>query len=252
MLATVLTIPSQEFFQHPSYSSVEYASSFEYWQIKKEADLILVAPPAWFNHLQPTQQKQLLQLQVIYNRGLIIPLPYFHQHPLPDEAIVAHQVVLTASLWEQLPQDLKEQVLTQYAQDWDSWSASSVTELVPTHLRTFANTFPAKSGANCLAAVLFALSKEEWLVHEWVHTDTFKSYLHNNQFCIHNGNVKSGDVLVYLDDQDNIQHATYCITENLFFNKNGQTLFHPWKLVTKSDLTNNWGKMNRTLYRKQM
>ncbi|MEG0386348.1 MAG: hypothetical protein RR642_16530, partial [Solibacillus sp.] len=54
-------------------------------------------------------------------------------------------------------------------------------------------------------------------------------------------NLQEGDVLVWIDVTDIIQHAAYHIGQNLFFNKHGQTIFDPWKLLKKEHLYNKWG-----------
>lgn len=250
-LSDILAVPREEFLQHSAYTSVEYSSSLEYWQIKKEADLILIAPFTWYEQLSSDQQKKLLQLQSFYNRGLIIPLAYFQAHAVPPEAIVSDHVVVTSSFWRQLPQNLKEQVLVRYAKDWDEWSACPVNEYVPDSLTKIANTFPNKSVSNCLSTVLFALSKNEWFLHQWVHQETFLHYLLCNNYQELEDEILPGDVLIFKNNADVVVHGTYCVEENLFFNKHGQTLFNPWKLVTKASLNSEWGHLRECLYRKQ-
>lgn len=72
---------------------------------------------------------------------------------------------------------------------------------------------------NCLAAVLYAITegKNPWLIHEWVHQQTFLEKLKQCQYQIVKTNrPNKGDVVIWQDENDNIQHAAYCIEENLF------------------------------------
>ncbi len=53
-----------------------------------------------------------------------------------------------------------------YARLMDSWTCCVIPNWIPEHIRNYANHFSAFSGSNCLAAVLFAITKQEWMIHE--------------------------------------------------------------------------------------
>ncbi|MBD8038453.1 C40 family peptidase [Solibacillus sp. A46] len=61
--------------------------------------------------------------------------------------------------------------------------------------------------------------------------------------------LQQGDVIIWKDDNDIIQHAAYYIGEGLYFNKHGQTMFNPWKILSEADLYNEWEHLSRMNYR---
>lgn len=48
-----------------------------------------------------------------------------------------------------------------------------------------------------------------------------------------------------------IKHASYHIGNNLFFNKNGQTFFNPWKVTHLDQLNKEWNQYKMIVYRKK-
>ncbi|WP_339212609.1 NlpC/P60 family protein [Solibacillus sp. FSL W8-0372] len=61
--------------------------------------------------------------------------------------------------------------------------------------------------------------------------------------------LQQGDVIIWKDDNDIIQHAAYYIGEGLYFNKHGQTMFNPWKILSEADLYKEWEHLRRMNYR---
>lgn len=76
-------------------------------------------------------------------------------------------------MWEELSYSMKINIVEKLAAEKDSWECYELPAGAPAHLRKYANTFPLESGSNCLSATLFAISAQEWLIHEWVHPQTF-------------------------------------------------------------------------------
>jgi hypothetical protein len=259
-LHDALIIPRSEFLKHSSYTSISLACSYEYWNISKECQYVIVAQPYWITALTPEAQKELFKLQINVKRGLIIPLSFFPNiEELPPEHIVTANeqsyVVLQKTMWDKLSYDIKAQVLKKYALEWDSWTSLEVPQQTPTHLIKYANTFSSKSGANCFASVLYAISnvpdKQEWLIHEWIHQGTFIEGLKKAQYqAIAEDDLLAGDVVTWLNEEGVIQHAAYHIGNHIFFNKNGQTFFNPWKVVHWKELNEEWKAYTIRIYRK--
>jgi hypothetical protein len=63
--------------------------------------------------------------------------------------------------------------------------------------------------------------------------------------------IQAGDVVIWEDFNGTIQHASYHIGKQLFFNKNGQTIFNPWKITHFAELKETWNKYHIRIYRKQ-
>ena len=65
-----------------------------------------------------------------------------------------------------------------------------------------------------------------------------------------NDGVQKGDIITWENENGVIKHAAYHIADNLFFNKNGQTFFNPWKITDLSMLNEEWGHYRMEVYRK--
>lgn len=244
-----LVIPKDEFFRHSTYSSIQWVNSYMYWTVSKKVEYVLVAQPDWIITLSLEKRRRLLQRQSQHGEGLLLSLSCFSEvSQLPEEYIVEAEegegVILRRDMWSKLPMRCKENAMKKYAQEYDEWIAIEVPAHLPKHLHCYANAFATEAGANCLAATLYASSQtpcqDEWVVHEWVHTKTFEESLKAMGYVLVEGTPLQEDVVVWVDDNGTIQHAAYCVGDNLFFNKNGQTFFNPWKLVDWKELQQEW------------
>ncbi|MCG7379152.1 hypothetical protein MH215_19230 [Paenibacillus sp. ACRSA] len=257
-LNDVLILPSKEFFRHSSYNQIQLVNSFEYWKIDKEIQYVLVADPNWLCSLSSEMQKWINHIQLTVHRGLILPIsllstPYI----FPEEHLVKdHEeeyVVLHSKLWSELPYKVKVDLLKEYAKKWDDWNGYALDDSVPSHLQRYANTFPAEGGGNCLAATLFAVSQQEWILNEWVHPETFAEGLKRAHYVMRDTEeLRTGDVVVWMDANDIVQHASYHMGQNLFFNKDGQTFFNPWKVIDWKTLKLEWASYTYKVYRKEI
>lgn len=253
-LAHVLLIPKEEFFNHASYRQIQLANSFEYWNLSKDVDYVIVADAAWITELTSAKRAELLAIQLKMNRGLIFPLAYFSEIPpfLKEDAVVENEeefIVLYVNLWEKLSVPVKENLMMEYSRQWDEWVGEEMPEGLPLLLKKYANTFPETGSSNCLAATLFAVSHQEWMIHEWVHPQTFAKKLHRTHDLIETKELCEGDVLVWKTVDGQVQHASYHIGNQLFFNKSGQTFFNPWKIVGFEELQAEWNRYELHIYR---
>lgn len=253
-LNEVLVVPKEEFFNHASYRQIQLANSYEYWNLSKDVNYVIVASAEWMTELATSKKEMLLAIQLKMNRGLIFPLAYFSEIPifLKENIVKDHEdefIVLCANLWEKLSFQIKENILKIYAQQWDEWLSEDVPAELPLLMKKYANTFPADGGSNCLAATLFAISHQEWMIHQWVHPQTFIEKLHRTHRLIETKDLLEGDVLVWKTAEGQIQHASYHIGNQLFFNKSGQTFFNPWKLIGFSELQAEWNQYSLYVYR---
>ena len=253
-LHDVLVVPRDEFFQHSSYKQIQLVNSYEYWNVSKEAEYIIVASPDWINNIPAQTKKELFKIQVKMNRGLVLPISLFSDASVvPKEHIVEDEekklVVVQNIMWKQLPYESKEHLIKALAQEWDDWNCYEIPEQAPLHLRKYANTFSTMSGSNCLAATLFAISNSEWIIHEWVHPKTFEHGLKRANYILVDDDLCDGDVVTWVNPDGVVQHASYYIGNNLFFNKYGQTFFNPWKIVSWDELREEWKRYKINIYR---
>ncbi|QOR68206.1 hypothetical protein IM538_08900 [Cytobacillus suaedae] len=255
-LQDVFVMPRGEFFNHSSYGQIQLVNSFLYWQISRNAQYVIIAHPDWITSLTDGTRNELFKVQVKMKRGLIFPFSLFqNETKIPTDYIVEIDnekfVIIQKAMWDQLPFKYKEVFLKIYALEWDNCKGQKVPENIPAHLIRYANRYPEKSGSNCLAATLFAITGHDWMVHEWVHPETFVQGLKNARYNLIDSEIRPGDIVTWESTEGMIQHATYHISSNLFFNKNGQTFFNPWKIVHKDELYESWKKYKIKVYRKQ-
>ena len=250
-----LIIPKEEFFKHHSYMQIQLANSYEYWNISEEVQYVVVADSDWINSLSKKKKEQLFQIQKQVERGLIYPVFNLSSElsVLEDNIIDVDGerfLILQRAMWDELNYELKVSLMKEFAQEWEDWSCSAIPDKAPLHLKKFANTFPSASGSNCLSAVLFSVTQQEWMLHEWVHPETFIQNLEKANYSLTSSReIKAGDVVIWENSEGVIQHASYHIGDNLFFNKNGQTFFNPWKIVEFSELKKMWNKYSMESFR---
>lgn len=248
VLLGTLVIPRDE-LQYSSYNQIQWVNSYTYWKVPREFQFVIVAQPNWVTNLEPEYKKALFRIQCEAKRGLVFPLAYFPEtSAIPNDHILTRNdmeiVVIQKEMWIELPYAYQEAAIIAYAQEFDSWTAEEIPAELPAHLKEYANTFSTKPGANCLAATLYAVSaqpeRQAWIVNEWVFQKTFVVGLKSAGYLRSIDKFEEGDVVVWVNENDVIQHAAYCIDGNLFFNKNGQTFFNPWKIVSWDELNQEW------------
>ncbi|WP_252504303.1 hypothetical protein [Sporosarcina sp. Marseille-Q4943] len=258
-LQGALVFPRAEFFGHSSYNGIEMVNSYMYWKISKEAEFVIVAQPEWIASLSADTRQKLFTLQYELGRGLVGPITLLSdQDSFPKDYILEvngeRLGVLQRAMWMKLPTSIKEEIVRKTAQQYDEWTSMQPPAATPSHLTNYANTFSTEPGANCLAATLFAISSDpdldEWIIHEWVHGEAFKQKLAQASFTEVEDRFQEGDAVVWMDENGNVQHAAYCIDGQLFFNKNGQTFFNPWKIVDWAELEEEWERFTPSVYRK--
>ncbi|MBK3495087.1 hypothetical protein JFL43_09500 [Viridibacillus sp. YIM B01967] len=252
-LRNVLVMPITEFYGHTSYTQTEFNNSYEYWNIKG-ATHVIAANPAWIVSVAEDIRAFLLRRQVEVERGMVLPVTFFSDiSVVPGAYIIEDSVVLQRRMWEELPQSNKKMIMKMVAEWWEDGVCEAIPEKLPPHLLTIANTYGTTSGANCLAAALFAVSGKgsEWLLQEWVHQQAFLNGLKQCGYEAFEEDTQlmAGDVVAWLDDNEVIQHAAYYIGNGLFFNKQGQTIFNAWKIMKQEELIKKWPGMRMNIYR---
>jgi hypothetical protein len=254
-LNNVLVVPHKEFMNHSSYKQVQLTNSYEYWNLSKDVTYVLVTPPGWVNHLPAEKKTDLFHIQVAVGRGLI--------HPISDSSVdtssLSHNLIeverekyliLHKAMWDTLSYHNKEELIKDIAHEWEDWICYDVPTQTPPHLIPFANTFPSRAGSNCLSAILFAITQQEWIIHEWVHPQTFLQRLELEDYHVTSQELRAGDVVTWENSDGIIQHTSYCIDGHYFFNKRGQTFFNAWSILHFDDLNEDWGRYSMKVFRK--
>lgn len=251
--SAVLIMPIKEFYAHSSYSQIAYTNSYEYWNIKA-AKYVIIAASEWIEQLPKEDQHFILTAQIECERGLVIPISFIQDtEQVPQSYVINDHVVLQRNMWEKLSVSCKEQLLLATVYEWwDNGQCEEIPSFLPSFLLPYANKFGVNQGANCLAAVLYAVceGKQPWFISEWIHQQTFIEKLAQYHYHLTQSNTfQPKDVAVWTDENGIIQHAAYHIEENIFFNKHGQTIFNPWKLLSKEHLDKEWAHLTCGIYR---
>lgn len=256
-LSEVLVVPRKEFFEHNTYNQIQFVNGYMYWGISKDVKYVIVAEPNWIGKIPKQIKRELLFNQFKVGRGLVFPmsiLPF--SSSIPEEYIFEEKgeklLIIQRYMWDELPFEVKEHAIQGYAQLWDDWNCYDVPEQTPLHIKKYANNFSLVQGSNCFAATLFAITGQDWIVGEWVYPETLFDGLQRANFFQTDDEIQPGDVITWVDDDDNIQHASYHINNNYFFNKNGQTFFNPWKIVHWDHLNEEWSQYKTKVYRKRL
>jgi len=257
-LQGTLVIPRDE-LRYSSYNQIQWVNSYTTWAISKDFQFVIVAQPDWITTLPPPDKEALFHMQHEAGRGLIFPLIYFTEMAaLPNDHIITVNgeqiVVIQKDMWMKLPYSYQEEAIKAYAQQYDNWTSTETPINLPIQLKKYANKFSTESGANCLAATLYAISpypeREEWIIYEWIFQKTFIEGLKSSFYSLTDEEFRKGDVVAWVNEEGIIQHAAYCIDNHLFFNKNGQTIFNPWKVVHWDALKEEWKRYTTCVYRK--
>lgn len=257
-LQGALVMPRDE-LRYSSYNQIQWVNSYTTWNISKDFQFVIVAQPDWIMTLELPDRELLFRMQYEAGRGLIFPLTYFSETAkLPKEYIInaddEQVIIIQKNMWMKLPISYQEEAIKAYAQQYDDWTSTEIPANIPAHLRKYANTFSTTAGANCLAAVLYAVStnpeRQEWIINEWIFQNTFTEGVKNAGYSLTDKEFQKGDVVVWENEEGVTQHASYCIGNQLFFNKNGQTFFNPWKIVTWDELQEEWKRFTPCVYRK--
>ncbi|MFJ7886882.1 hypothetical protein ACIQYL_02190 [Lysinibacillus xylanilyticus] len=252
----VLLMPIDEFYTHSMYQHLNYVNSYEYWNIKN-AQYVIIAEKEWIESKSKEDQQLILSFQVQCERGLVLPVKFIKEiEKVPSSFVQNGHVIIQRSMWEGLDESFKERLLTTMVYEWwDKGECEEPPKSLPSFLQLFANTFGHNQGANCLAAVLYAISKgkQKWFIYEWIYQETFLKKLsqYNYEEVLGEG-IQQGDIVVWKDENGIIQHAAYYIGEKLYFNKHGQTMFNPWKILSKEQLYKEWEHLTPVTMRKRV
>ncbi|XXM71350.1 hypothetical protein ACQ0QQ_16825 [Lysinibacillus sphaericus] len=253
----VLVIPKEEFSANATYNGIQWQNSYTYWNLSEEAATVIVAPPDWVGRLPDGKRRQLLHSQKEAGSGLV----YEISHDRVDGSIPAGQllesggeqfIILQKAMWEELGYEVKRELISEFAQQWEEWTCYEHSLESHPHLQKYANVFPSSGGANCLAATLFAVTREEWIINEWVHQKTFSLGLKRAHYGhVVNSEIRDGDVVTWENEEGIIQHASFCVGDDKFFNKSGQTFFNAWKIVDWTELEEMWESYRVKVFRKE-
>lgn len=234
----------KDFFKHTLANDIKYINNYEFWLMDAAATHIIVARNGWFETLPPKLKHRLLALQLELNRGFIYPGEVLSRYTFKNKTI------LTSNLVDQLSHRQKAEILLSGVEEEEDDIAVRIKEKMPQHIKSVANSFSAVHGSNCFGATLFAMTKNEKYLPEWVHQKPFLAGLKNNSYKLASVEARQDDVIVWADDKGTVRHACYYLGNGLYFNKSGQKIYNPWKIVSWREMNDDWGHYGYSIYRK--
>ena len=227
-LINTLVIPKEELKKNSSLSNVVNNSTYQTWHLSYE--FVIAAEPGWYESIDNTF-KDALKQETIDNGTQLIN----------DDRLI------TSAYWDTLSQ--KEQI--SFIQKFDDESSKTdITQFSSiSHLTALHNKFPENHGANCLSATLYALTKNPFILEQWVHQETFMLILNRLGYKEVESSFNRGDIICFYHD-DILTHACYAIDYEYVFNKQGQTFWEPWTIERFEEIHNNRSENKYKIFKK--
>jgi hypothetical protein len=231
--------------------SLDIRTSYLTWSLP-EGVFVKKMHPGEFEELSYEARQRIAEIQWELGRGLVFDHEemeeWFGEHVPPLYKGAGKKLVLfTNDFWRSLEEHQREGFLRAYSRMWvdeqPSWkeAPSSFKHFMQReypHLIPYLDVFPDRNGANCLAAVAFAIDASSDLYH-WMQAEELDHLMAGREEV---GNITGKEVLVWRDSEGSIIHACYVLNKKFVFNKHGQTMFNPWQLLTVEQVMGSWGE----------
>ncbi|MFU1790589.1 hypothetical protein ACM3BL_04725 [Mammaliicoccus sciuri] len=226
-----VVITLKDAFKKTSSFNIDTNNLYEFWNLS-DYNYVIQASKGWFENLNRDSKTYILQEQERVNNPLFL-----------------EGNLITSQKWSQLTTNKQRQFFQNRVDRYcDNHVTQHSTLQLPNHLSSIVSTFPKHQGLNCLSTVLYAITSDKNILQQWIKEDAFLTSLKSLNYELVSEGSQNGDVIVYLKNNA-VVHAAYQIDDGLFINKNGQTIFNPYKIVTKSELDNEWGNYQELYYR---
>ena len=276
----MLLISKNEFNNNTSLSDLDTINIYETWKVKNDFTHVCIVHPDVLANIDNHKLTQILIMQKEANRGLIFEWDLVLSvldniksndlkgsildilSPYKFEYQSNYFFAIQKALWHNLHCEFKVQFLQRIADmhvDLVEISDEQLNEfrINHPHIARFFNTFSPTNGANCLAATLAAVSEDkvdtDWMISKWLHDVGFLNGMQLNHYSQNSSSLNDlipKDVVVWKSESGTILHACYYLGNEYFFNKNGQSIFNPWQIVSIKNLNENWGKERIEVYRR--
>jgi hypothetical protein len=263
-------IPSEEYLSRTSQSfTLDERTAYATWSVSKKGRYISRIERDTFLELNEGQQKKVIREQWQLQRGLVFTeeeiiqllggaaysdenLKVLEPSSFIDENSKMKVFMLQQFLWNSLSSRVQSQFLLNYAELWIDDYAAFAKLMEPdqqqlteeyTDLSVFFDTFPSKNGPNCLSAAAAGFTGDKEIIEEWMKPDRFQALLNYYGYRpIDNVAPEKSDVMVWRNDQNEIMHACFLLTNEYSFNKHGQTMFNPWQVLSVNEVLNTWNR----------
>lgn len=237
----------------PIIGDIRHVNAYLQWRIPPELRRYVIDSDNWFSSLSEDQRLKVAAMQVRLGRGLCIDTHRFGGEPdVPASSISDGKVVLSRTLWDSLPLELRRNVILSELPLWDDNTTYSLSPDTPQHIREVANCFVLQEGINCLAVTAYAISRAPEHLNQWLFPDSFHKILNEFGYREHSAaEPRAGDVILFRDGDGNTVHAGYVLAEDRILNKSGQSWFNPIAIKTHKQLLEDWSAFKPAILRSE-
>lgn len=221
-----------------NFSNIDYINAYEHWNVKIKAKYVYVD---YDNSLLLNENNRnfIYQQQIKCGRGLVLDSEN-RDEKLFKIGMYQNKIILTNYLFNQLDYKHKEKLTIKYAKDIDDWYGYTTND-IPNYINQVANKFVECDGCNCLSTTIYGASCDDDILLKWLDGKFFAKKLKELKYLKKSTkDFKSTDIVVFMDKQQNVIHACYCVNKDLFLNKSGQSRFNPITLLPFEHIKNDW------------
>lgn len=188
-------ITTKKYIQN--FSDISYINAYEHWNVKNNSKFVYVD---YKNNLLSNENNRnyIYKQQIKCCRGLI----------LQDNTII------TNWLFNTLTYNDKKNLTIKYAKEIDDWYGY-INEKIPSHIKKIANKFVKVDGCNCLATTIYAVSKNNDILLQWMTENEFLIKLKELNYQKVEGTYRNNDVVVF-KNKSKIIHAVIVLMKNCF------------------------------------
>lgn len=244
-----MVLQREEYLAHSTFQDIRHVNAWLHWQMPSDVRRMIIAGPDWILRLDPGERDRLLRKQVGLKRGLVMPLAYLDTIPHQIHPFIAGDVVvLCHAAWNVLSPESRRTMLRHEQRRWDDLTCFPPPADLPPHISAIANTFGTVEGANCFGTTAYCASGEDWMRDHWMFQAPFLDIISQYQYRPSHGTPEAGDIVTF-STEDMIVHAAYCVGQDRFLNKNGQSRFNPVRIIDWTSLSADWDHMPYRLWR---
>jgi hypothetical protein len=223
-----------------TYNDIRFMNAYCEWLMPTEATQVIISDRAWIGKLSAADRQRVLQKQVDLKRGLVFPVAWFGELPAQlQEFVVADQVVLGQAVWAGLSPAIQHRVLLAYQRRCDEVDCYPVPDGAPQHVRAIANTFSPHEGTNCFAITAYAVTEDSDLLSTWLTVSPMDLVAPLGYREVPNVQSIADDIVIF-ELEGRVVHAVWCLGNDRFLNKGGQSWFAPIRIIDWKMLDADW------------
>ena len=162
-----------------TFSDITYINAYEHWNVKNNSKFVYID---YKNNLLSNEniRDYIYKQQIKCCRGLI----------LQDKTIISNW------LFNTLTYNNKKNLTIKYAKEIDDWYGY-INEKIPSHIKKIANKFVKFDGCNCLSTTIYAVSKNNDILLQWMTENEFLIKLKELNYQKVEGTYRNNDVVVF-------------------------------------------------------